>query len=163
MAACEVEGVERYWIRIEDCDRKFAGNRDNVPVVRRVHVNAVAVENVVIKEEQDYYMESVAPDMRFPLYADNILSAEVWVNERNRLSQEEMERLMLDASMETRAEYNSLGEIEDFYVLWHETDGFEKAAPLERCYCIDRGKTSWYSGTAPACGYRRIRRAPHSG
>ncbi len=146
MAACEVEGVERYWIRIEDCDRKFAGNRDNVPVVRRVHVNAVAVENVVIKEEQDYYMESVAPDMRFLLYADNILSAEVWVNERNRLSQEEMKRLMLDASIKTWAEYNSLGEIEDFYVLWHETDGFEKAAPMERCYCIDRGKNELVFG-----------------
>lgn len=146
MAACEVEGVERYWIRIEDCDRKFAGNRDNVPVVRRVHVNAVAVENVVIKAEQDYYMESVAPDMRFPLYADNILSAEVWVNERNRLSQEEMDRLMLDTSMKTRAEYNSLGEIEDFYVLWHETDSFEKAAHMERCYCIDRGKNELVFG-----------------
>ncbi|MDE7323226.1 MAG: hypothetical protein K2N73_11010 [Lachnospiraceae bacterium] len=146
MAECEVEGVRRYWIRIEDSDRKFAADRHNVPVVRSVHMNAVMVENVVIKEEQDYYIESVAPDMRFPLYADNILSAQVWVNERDRLSLEEMDSLMADSDIETKAEYNSLGEIEDFYVLWHETDSFVNAAHMERCYCIDRGRNELVFG-----------------
>lgn len=146
MAACEVEGMRRYWLRIEDTDRRFAENRDNLPVVKKIHMNAAAVENIVVKDEQDYYIESVTSGMRFPLYSDNILSAQVWVNERDRLSGDEMDRLMKENLFKTRVEYNSMGEIEDFYILWHEIDGFEKAAYMERCYCIDRSRNELVFG-----------------
>lgn len=141
MAECEIEGRSRFWIRIEDCDRYFAAHRKEAPFVRRIHKNAVMVENIVEREEQDYYIDTVTPNMRFPLYADNILSVEVWVNEKEQLSSEEMGALMQDKGVKTRAEYNFLGEIEEFYILWSEVDSFENCDDNIRCYCIDRGRS----------------------
>lgn len=144
MTACEVEGVNRFWIRIKIKLKDL--NQWNVPVVRKIHMNAMGVENIIVKDEQDYYIDIVTPDMKFPLYSDNILAVQVWVNEREQLSEDEMNRLVRDAHEETKAEYNFLGEIEDFYVLWHEIDSFENAALMERCYCVDRGRNELIFG-----------------
>ncbi len=143
MAECELEGRRRYWLRIEDSERYFAEHRNDndVPFVRRIHRNAVMVENIVEKEEQDYYIDAVTPNMRFPLYSDNILSAEVWVNEKEQFSSDEMQALMQDKTVRTKAEYNFLGEIEEFYILWSEVDSFENCGDCTRCYCIDRGRS----------------------
>lgn len=151
MTACEVEGVERWWLRIEDCGRYFAVGQGEVPFVKEIHMNAVMVENIIEKEEQNYYIDVVTPNMRFSLYSDNILSVEVWVNEKEQLSGEEMKALMQDKTIRTKAEYNFLGEIEEFYILWNETDSFEHqvhrdlaagaADHAKRCYCIDRGRS----------------------
>lgn len=141
MAECEVEGCSCYWIRIEDSGRYFAAHKNDVPLVRRIYKNAVMVENVVEREEQDYYLDVVTPNMRFPLYADNILSVEVWVNEKEQLSSDEMNALMQDKTVRTKAEYNFLGEIEEFYILWNEVESFENCCDSTRCYCIDRGRS----------------------
>lgn len=141
MAECEVEGRSCYWLRIEDSTRYFAEHRNDVPFVRRIYENVVIVENIVEKEEQDYYIDTVTPNMRFPLYADNILSVEVWVNEKEQLSSDEMKALMQDKTVQTREEYNFLGEIKEFYILWSEVDSFENRGDSTRCYCIDRGRS----------------------
>lgn len=144
MAECEIEGIRRYWIRIEDITRYFADNRNDVPFVRGIHKNAVMVENIIEKEEQDYYMDAVTPNMRFPLYSENILSVEVWVNEKEQLSLSEMKALMQDPTVKTRIEYNFLGEIEEFYILWSEVGSFDNREDqnnTKRCYCIDRGRS----------------------
>ena len=144
MAECEIEGIRRYWLRLEDSTGYFAHNVNDTPFVRRIYKNAVMVENVIEKEEQDYYMDAITPNMRFPLYSDNILSMEVWVNEKEQLSSGEMKALMQDQTVKTRVEYNFLGEIEEFYILWSEVDSFENrenASDTKRCYCIDRGRS----------------------
>ena len=144
LAECEVEGIRRFWIRMEDETGYFADTRKEAPVVKRIYRNAVMVENIIEKEEQDYYLDAVVPNMRFPLYSDNILSAEVWVNEKEQLSLGEMRALMQDKTVRTRVEYNFLGEIEEFYILWSEVDSFENRGDkgdTMRCYCIDRGRS----------------------
>lgn len=137
IAAGEVDGIGRYWLRLQILSR--IDSQGNAPVVRKIHMNAVTAENIIARDEQDYYIDTVAPDMRFPLYAENILSVGVWVNEKEQLTEGERNQLMKDTPEEVRAEYNFLGEVEDFYVLWHECDSFESAASMERCYCVDRG------------------------
>lgn len=144
MTECEIEGVRRYWVRIEDETGYFADMRNEAPFVRKIYRNAVMVENIIEKDEQDYYLDVVVPNMRFPLYSDNILSAQVWVNEKEQLSSGEMKALIQDKSVKTRVEYNFLGEIEEFYVLWSEVDSFENRSEKDdtkRCYCIDRGRS----------------------
>lgn len=138
MAAYDIEGVKRYWLRIEDTGRYFAEYQDSVPVLENIYINAVRTENIIACEEQDYYINTVTAGMRFPLYAENILSAEVWVNEKEQLSVEEMDRFLKRKDIMTRVEYNVLGEIEEFYILWHEVESFEAAGAHERCYSLDR-------------------------
>lgn len=146
MAKCEVEGRSGYWIRIEDSSRYFAVHKNDVPFVRQIWNNAVMVENIVEKEEQDYYLDAVMPNMRFPLCSDNILSVDVWVNERDQLSSDEMKALVQDKTVQTRVEYNFLGEIGAFYILWSEVDSFENCGGSTRCYCIDRGRSELVFG-----------------
>jgi hypothetical protein len=78
--------------------------------------------------------------MRFPLYAQNIISAEVWVNEREQLSADEMASLTQSKDVETRIVYNFMGEIEEFYVLWKEVSDFDDLGDMRRCYVIDRSR-----------------------
>lgn len=146
MAKSEVDGSSRWWLRLQLQEH----DHDHMPVVRQIHMNAVMVENIIIKEEQDHYIDAVTPDMRFPLYAENILSVQVWVNEKEQLTVDERAQLM-DAARQggaeqVRAEYNFLGEIEDFYVLWHEVDSLECAGSGERCYCVDRDRNELIFG-----------------
>jgi len=138
MVQCTVEEIRRYWLRVQ------VQSQGDMPVIKKIDINAVTAENSIAKEEQDYYIDTVKPDMRFPLYAENILSVQVWVNEKEQLTKEEMAQL--EASVETRIEYNFLGEVEDFYVLWHEVENFAFAAPMERCYCVDRGSNELIFG-----------------
>lgn len=133
-----VDDMKRYWLRVQ------IQSQGDTPVIKKIYINAVTAENTIAKEEQDYYIDTVKSDMRFPLYAENILSVQVWVNEKEQLTKEEMAQL--EASMETRVEYNFLGEVEDFYVLWHEVENFAFAAPMERCYCVDRGSNELIFG-----------------
>lgn len=144
IAESEVDGIKRYWIRLQIQNQNQI--QRGAPVVRKVLMNAVTAENIITRDEQDYYIDTVTPNMRFPLYAENIFSVQVWVNEKEQLTEDERNRLMKDMPAGVRAEYNFLGEVEDFYVLWHEVDGFEHAADMERCYCVDRGRNELIFG-----------------
>jgi hypothetical protein len=140
MDVLEVEGDSKYWIRIEDKNRYFSKQGNCVPLLRNLYLNAAYVENAIVKEEQDYYIDLVMSYMKFPLYAQNILSAQIWVNEKEQLSNEEMARLIEDEKIDTRIVYNLFGEIDEFYVLWQEVDSFDEVKENRRCYCIDRNR-----------------------
>ena len=142
----KVEGVERYWIRIENKSSATDKSRYSKPVLKQVFLNAVEVENIETGDEHDYFMDTVTSYMSFPLYADNVLSADVWVNEKDQLSVLEMERMRQEMPDQVRAEYNLLGEIEDFYVKWEETDSFDEAEEQARVYVIERGTGSLMFG-----------------
>lgn len=138
MAVQEIEGSKRYWIGVEDTNGFYSRKQVSPPMVKDIFVNAVEIKNIETLEEQDYFLEVPRPGMKFPLYTDNILYARVWVNEKGELSEEEMKNLLKECPQNVRAEYNFLGEIEEFYVLWQETDGF-LFTQNSRCYRIDRG------------------------
>lgn len=139
-APLEVEGISRYWIRLEDTTGYFAREKTYYPVIHRLHVNTVKVQNREVAEEEDYYLDRAAANMHFPLHADHILSVEIWVNEKEQLPMTRMEQMLREMPKQVRAEYNFLGEIEEFYVLWHETENFDIASYKERCYVVDRLK-----------------------
>lgn len=142
----KIEGVQRYWIRIEDKDARFGGEKSQKPVLTNIFLNAVEVANIETGEEQNYFMDTVTSYMSFPLYANNILFAEVWVNEKEQLSTSEMEKMKQEMPERIRVEYNLLGEIEDFYVKWEETESFDEAEEQARVYYIERGTGSLMFG-----------------
>lgn len=139
MGEYEVEGEKKYWLRIE-------GKKGSSPILNDIYLNAAYVENGIELDEQDYYIDTVTAYMKFPLYAQNILSAKVWVNEKEQLSYDEMVRMSQRKDIETRIVYNFMGEIEEFYVLWHEIDDFDDVGDGRRCYIIDRSKNELIFG-----------------
>ena len=149
MTEMTLEGNRLYWIRIV---RSKTGRVDTadafLPHIVRMCLNAVTVTNVQTGDEVDYYIDEVMPNMHFSLGSNNVLDAQIWVNEVSNLRKEEMEKMLAEFPDKVRAEYDLLGRISSFYVLWSETDNFEDA-PDRRCYRIDRmtGNVIFADGT----------------
>ena len=132
------EGNRLYWLRLVRASAQKNDTSDSfLPKIDRLCLNAVAVTNVQTSDERDYYIEEVLPNNTVSLGADNILDAFVWVNEKGFTRKEEMDYLIENFPERVRAEYDFLGRISAFYVLWNEVDNFVGAKD-RRSYRIDR-------------------------
>lgn len=146
MDIISVEGRKACYIRMADKGGYFSNPHCVWPQVKTILLNGVEAGNQEIKEEQEYSIDVVTADMNFSLYADHILRAEIWVNEKNQLTPEQMMRFQKEQPGKVRAEYNYLGEIEDFYVLWQEAESFENNGGSRRVYVLNRTNNRIYFG-----------------
>ena len=138
MAKQTLEGQEAYWIQIADEKDIFKNSVISNPVINDIGTNAIEVDNIMTLEESEYYIDIYEANMSFAINARNILSVDVWVNETNSFSGNEIKRMLLDMPEETKAEYNFLGEIEEFYVKWQEVSNFDLSKPNDRHFIVDR-------------------------
>lgn len=138
MAKTSLEGQEGYWLRITDEKKDTQTGAGKCPFIRNIRINAVEVNNIDTLAEQDYYIDRFGPNMTFYLNADNILDADVWVNEVEHFTDSKMRAMLIEQPATTRAEYNLGGEIEEFYIKWHEVDNFDLSVSGDRHYLIDR-------------------------
>ncbi len=133
-----VEGKRRRWIRI--C-RAHAGSEDEstvfLPRIRRIMMNIVGVSNIVTGSEENFYMNEVSPNQRFPLGEGNILNADVWVNEKGSISRDEIDKMTVDTPDMIKVETDMLGGVAAVYVKWNETYNFNENCD-RRSYMIDR-------------------------
>jgi hypothetical protein len=136
-AEAEVEGERKYWIRITDEDNAFDSPERFRPLIQRILPNAAEIHNTSTMEEESFYIETATADMSFQLAAENILSAEVFVNEIE-LSHAAKQELLKEHGDDVRVEYNSIGRINEFFVRWREVQSFDSSEPENRHYIIDR-------------------------
>lgn len=132
----EEMGVSRFWIRISD--EHTDGERRERPVLKQVNLNGVLVRNVESLEEKEFYIEQIRPNMTFTLSDRYILEADIWVNERNSCRVTKMREMLEKHPEQVRAEYDLMGNIQDFYVKWQETEDFEDSHFGDRHYILDR-------------------------
>ncbi len=145
MKSMEIEGVNAFWIRIEDRQNFGDEDTERCPVLKKMYLNAVSVINYEWMKEQNYYIDTVSKNMKFPLYCDHVISAQVWVNELEVLSAAEMAEMEKNCRERVRAEYSLTGRVEEFYVLWDEVKSFDtfhdevkRSGWQKRVYRIDR-------------------------
>lgn len=138
MAALEIEGKKRYWIKIVEVKR----GRGSCSLIKDIKLNALEAYNIETLEEEDFYLDEVKPFMEFKLRATNILDADVWVNETDKVSPRQMKTMLEEMPGEIRAEYNFKGELENFFVRWKEIDSFDTAEKEGRSYILDRMNNS---------------------
>ena len=133
-----LEGKKRFWIRIR---REHAQGQDEsvlfLPRIHRILMNVVNVSNIITGSEENYYISEAVPGQRFTLPGGNILDADVWVNERDVITRDETDRMLLENAEDIRVETDRLGNTSAVYVRWHETDSFLNVAD-RRSYMIDR-------------------------
>ena len=134
----EVEGKNRWWLRIVEDRGPLEGGSRTFPLLKRILPNAVEIRNRVTMPEEVFYITASVPYMRFALSARNILSADVFVNETDHLSTPAMRAMLEEHPEDVRAETDYLGEITEFYVRWHEVDNFDHSGPEDRHYTLDR-------------------------
>ncbi len=156
MQECTLEGNRLYWIKLLRSKQQSTDFNDIfLPHIVKLCLNAVIVTNVQTSEENDYYIEEVTPNMSVALGSQNILDALVWVNEKGYTRREEMERLIAEEPDKVRAEYDFLGRISAFYVLWKEVDSFDDAVD-RRSYRIDRMKGRIVFSDGAKCDIPRV-------
>jgi hypothetical protein len=109
-------------------------------------MNAVEIRNVETLPEEQFYVEVSAPHMSFPIAAENILSCDVFVNERPTLSPPAMRKLLAERPDDVRVSYNFLGDISEFFVRWREVPSFDESRSADRHYSIDRETNSIHFG-----------------
>ncbi|MDD2972849.1 MAG: hypothetical protein PHE02_12055 [Lachnospiraceae bacterium] len=138
MAMASMEGIRRYWIMLVDDKRIFREDSGYRPKIQQIQMNVVEASNIETLAEESYYMDTVTAHMKFQLNASNILDADVWVNEKSRMTQRQMKQMLREYPARTRAEYDFMGNIQEFYVLWTEVDSFEQSVSTDRHYMLDR-------------------------
>lgn len=138
MAPLVIENKQMYWIRITRSRTKRDDEpEDMLPRINDIRLNAVQVENIETKKEQDFYLDEVFPNMYFSLGSDHILDIDLWVNERDRHPAKEMKEMVRMMPDRVRAEYDMRGEITAFYVKWEEVERLDDGENL-RGYVLDR-------------------------
>ena len=156
MQECTLEGNRLYWIKLIRSKAQSSDFNDIfLPHIVKLCLNAVIVTNVQTSEEKDYYIEEVMPNMSVALGSKNILDAMVWVNEKDYTRKEEKERLLAEEPEKVRAEYDFLGRISAFYVLWNEVDNFDDATD-RRSYRIDRMRGRIIFSDGSKCDIPRV-------
>ena len=137
-ALYNIEGIKKYYIRIRDMGNIGYKEEGYHPVIDHIYLNAVMVANIETLDEEEFYIDRVSAGMKFPLNADNILYCQVYVNEINKYTPSQMKEMIADGKQKIKAEYNYLGEITEFYVLWEEVENFLGSVTGDRHYLIDR-------------------------
>jgi hypothetical protein len=133
-----LEGHTCYWIKAVDTEAKLEEKNVFRPYISNIFMNAVEVTNEETLPEEEYYVDEIKPNMTFQLYATNVLSVRVWVNENNTLTDSTKRRMLAEHPEEVRAEYDMQGNIVRFFVHWQEVDNFDCSDNGDRHFCVDR-------------------------
>jgi len=145
-AKTEIEGQRRYWVKLVDDKCAYDNPEMYHAVIRSITPNAVEISNVETLPEESFYIDVATPNMAFPIGAQNILSLDVFVNEKSRFSPSAMRLMIEEQPAVVRVEYNFLGDINEFFVRWTEVDGFDDSHPSDRHYTIDRMTSTIHFG-----------------
>lgn len=131
----ELEGQRLCWLRVTvEGGEEFASDIE----VQQISLNGITAYNIETLETEEFYLDDVQMELSFPLRAEGILDAEVWVNETNEFTDEMMEKMLEEMPDRVRAERNYLGEISEFFVKWEERDQFYDSTMEDRHYILDR-------------------------
>ncbi|MBR1861752.1 MAG: hypothetical protein IJ796_07830 [Lachnospiraceae bacterium] len=132
------EGNDGYFIRVIRL-RKESPNEDRtvLPKICDIVMNAVSVSNIETRPQVPVYIDEITPGIRFALGAENVLDAEVWVNEFGKYSRDTMLRMAADTPELVEITYDAQNQITSFFVKWKETDRLETSAD-PRVYVLDR-------------------------
>ena len=135
MAVTKIEGQNCCWIKITNVEAK---EFSQTVQIHQISTNGVIAYNIETLQTQEFYLEEAGSSLVFPLRAEGILDAQVWVNEMNEYTQEVMEQMVLEMPEQIQIERNYLGEISRFFVRWEETKQFYATKPEDRHYILDR-------------------------
>lgn len=136
--AKKIEGNKKFYLRIRRKDVDSNKETDaHLPVISDIRLNAVEAVNTDSYPEIELYLDEITVGAKFSLPQSKILSADVWVNETSSLPLQAKKDLMSKEPDRCRVEYDILGNISSFYVLWDEVERFEYATH-KRVYELDR-------------------------
>lgn len=133
-------GCRGYWIRAVNRDDRYddlSGSGD-LPMLNGLFLNTVrAVQQVAAPAE---YPERSERDegVVYPLAGRNVVSEEIWVDETERVSEEELAAFDEQADPFYEAVRDSDGKLRRVWVRWTEKAHFAESSAKDRHYTLDR-------------------------
>jgi len=136
LAACELFGHERYWVRAVYRDGGW--QQGATPMLRGIHLNTAPVT-------QGEYLQGEHPDQagqpddnRYTLAKTPIFSEVVWVDETGSLSEGQVAELLAEQPEDVEVLRDSSNNISKLWVRWRPIDELDDADAADRVYEIDR-------------------------
>lgn len=146
MAMVTIEGRRCYFIRVVDIGKHFSEKNVYRPIIKNLLLNSVEVFNVDTHDIEEFYIDEVSPNMELTLAADNLLDADVYVNENGIHTEEEMQTIIKKNPEDVYVEYDSDGNVKQFFYKWTEVSSFDKSQRGDRHYVLDRLSSKIYFG-----------------
>lgn len=126
------------YIRISDPDDAYRSGTAFLPIVENIYENTVRAVNIDSREEDLFIMNVYRENAEFTLARESVLDLEVFVNETDTITAEELDRL--EAEDRIQREYDETGLVSTVWVKWMETAAFAAASAQSRVYTIDRSR-----------------------
>ena len=122
--------TEGYWIRL-----LFNTEDKTIRYVNGMYLNAVwALQQTSIYKE---YIDLSEENKDVFLSQKPIVDFELWVNEIDSLSQNEIREITRNKNIEQRTNYDDMGLLSEFWVQWKEVEHFYHSLPNDRVYKLD--------------------------
>lgn len=138
----ELFGEKGYFLRIVNPDGKYA-NTENIagrPVINDIKINAVKVIQKTTNEPQYFSIEQDEEDKLCKLAYQNVSDVGVWIDEFEKVSTKEQERLLSLSQDLVEPEYNEIGELENLWVKWTPVSNLVTCGMNDRVYEVDYPK-----------------------
>lgn len=135
----QIAGVKGYYIRIVDVNQVIRNMQAEKPVIENIILNAAEALNLQTMDEMEFFVDNPSGYMEFGLGVNNIYDTQVWVNEIDKYSLAEIKSMLENNSESCRVEYDTTGNIKNFFVRWNEVLDFT-LHKNERVYVLDRNK-----------------------
>lgn len=129
-------GRELYWIRITDMSGESRKKeKAYLPKLTGLYMNTVRVRQREEVRTEEFHMEIYQEDMSFELLSGDVLEAQVYVDEKDLVSGEELKKL--EAERRLAPEYHSDGTIKRLFVKWECVEDFLDSQPEDRHFVLE--------------------------
>lgn len=134
-AMATFEGEKLFWIRIQDLEKDR--EKKHFPKLIGCLWNAVDAVNMEVSDWKEYSLEQVEARIEVSLPETCIIDAQVWVNEKSSLTEEEQKQMAAEQPGRIQAVYDIQGRLSEFFVKW-EQEGKDEGDG--RYFRLDRQK-----------------------
>lgn len=134
MKQTEVFGLSGWFVRINDVTGRR--NLASYPRVGRIIPNCVHVTQRERAADMVFSTDIHEANKRIRLDERPVLQADVWVDEKSRLTESAIRELMEDKE-NTRAEYDADGALSRLFVRWNQVESLALSGAEERVYQLD--------------------------
>ena len=139
---------QRYWIRLLNRNVNISQKNVHTPLLKGIHLNTVKVIQQVEVLDENPTNISTTSDSIYQLAHFPILSEEVWVDESNHISEEQVELFLNTESDRVNILRDSEQNIQRCWIKWERVDHFIESTEEDRHYVINQseGKIAFGNG-----------------
>ena len=133
---CQLFGKESYWIRVVNKDKRYDIEDVDYALVKGIYFNTVRIVQQETMETEYFPVLPQESNKVIELSANDILQAEVWVDEVETVLADDKYQLQENDSIEIEREDD--GTILHYWVKWEAISNIKLASSEDRVYTLEK-------------------------